>query len=149
MSTDSVYIKQIHYSETYPVRQVILRPGRPLETCFFQGDELETTIHFGLFMEEKLVGIISLFKSNSPLFSQESQYQIRGMAVLEEYQKYGFGRQLVTHSEAFLKNISTKLIWCNARELAVSFYKKSGYQIIGDVFEIPDVGPHYVMWKTL
>src|SRR5690606_16588228 len=149
MSTDSVSIKQIHYTETYPVRQVILRPGRSLETCFFQGDELETTFHGGLFMEEKLVGIISLFKSNSPLFSQESQYQIRGMAVLEDYQKYGFGRQWVTHSEAFLKNISTKLIWFNAREVAVNFYKKSGYQIMGDVFEIPDVGPHYVMWKAI
>lgn len=149
MSTDSVYIKQIHYSETYPVRQVILRPGRSLETCFFQGDELETTIHFGLFMEDKLVGIISLFKNNSPFFSQENQYQIRGMAVLEEYQKYGFGKQLVAHSEEFLKSMPIKLIWFNAREVAVNFYKKSGYQVIGDVFEIPDVGPHYVMWKTL
>jgi ribosomal protein S18 acetylase RimI-like enzyme len=149
MSADSVYIKQIHYSETYPIRQVILRPGRSLETCFFQGDELETTIHFGLFMGDKLAGIISLFKNNSHLFIEENQYQIRGMAVLEEYQKYGFGRQLVTHSEAFLKNISTKLIWFNAREVAVNFYKKSGYQIMGDVFEIPDVGPHYVMWKML
>lgn len=91
MSADSVSIKQINHTETYPVRQIILRPGRPLETCFFQGDELETTIHFGLFMGEKLVGIISLFKNNSPLFSQENQYQIRGMAVLEEYQNMVLG----------------------------------------------------------
>src|SRR5690606_31114974 len=125
MSADSVSIKQIHYTETYPVRQIILRPQRPLETCFFQGDELETTFHFGLFMEDKLAGIISLFKNNSPLFSQEYQYQIRGMAVLEEYQKYGLGRQLVAHSEEFLKSTSTELIWFNAREIAVNFYKKS------------------------
>lgn len=149
MSADSVSIKQIHYTETYPVRQIILRPGRPLETCFFQGDELETTIHFGLFMEDKLAGIISLFKNNSPLFSQEYQYQIRGMAVLEEYQKYGLGRQLVAHSEEFLKSTATELIWFNAREIAVNFYKKSGYQVIGDAFDIPDVGPHYVMWKAM
>jgi GNAT superfamily N-acetyltransferase len=149
MSADSVSIKQIHYTETYPVRQIILRPQRPLETCFFQGDELETTFHFGLFMEDKLVGIISLFKNNSPLFSQEYQYQIRGMAVLEEYQKYGLGRQLVAHSEEFLKSTSTELIWFNAREIAVNFYKKSGYQVIGDAFDIPDVGPHYVMWKAM
>lgn len=149
MSADSVSIKQINHTETYPVRQIILRPQRPLETCFFQGDELETTFHFGLFMEDKLAGIISLFKNNSPLFSQEYQYQIRGMAVLEEYQKYGLGRQLVAHSEEFLKSTSTELIWFNAREIAVNFYKKSGYQVIGDAFDIPDVGPHYVMWKAM
>lgn len=140
-------IKQIHHTETYPIRQIILRPGRPLETCFFQGDELETTFHFGLFSEAKLVGIISLFKNNSPLFPYENQYQIRGMAVLEDYQKYGFGKQLVAHSEAFLKEKNTELIWFNAREIAVNFYEKSGYEIIGKAFEIPDVGVHYVMWK--
>lgn len=140
-------IKQIHYTETYPIRQVILRPERPLETCFFQGDELETTFHFGLFMEENIVGIISLFKNNSPLFSQENQYQIRGMAVLEDYQKFGFGKQLVTYSEKFLKEKNIELIWFNAREVAVNFYKKSGYEIKGNAFDIPDVGLHYVMWK--
>ncbi|MGE4346922.1 MAG: GNAT family N-acetyltransferase [Flavobacteriaceae bacterium] len=145
----SVVIKQIEYEQTYPIRQVVLRPGRPLETCFFKGDELQTTFHFGLFYQEKLTGIISIFKNNNPLFSQTDQYQIRGMAVLPEYQKSGFGKQLVVYSEIFLRNKSILLVWFNAREIAVDFYKKSGYQVIGKTFEIPDVGPHFVMFKKL
>jgi len=145
----SVVIKQIEYEQTYPIRQVVLRPGRSLETCFFKGDELQTTFHFGLFYQEKLTGIISIFKNNNPLFSQTDQYQIRGMAVLPEYQKSGFGKQLVVYSEIFLRNKSILLVWFNAREIAVDFYKKSGYQVIGKTFEISDVGPHFVMFKKL
>lgn len=148
MNTELVKIKQIHYTETYPIRQIILRPDRALETCFFQGDEWDTTIHFGLFYQNELVGIISLFKNDNTLFQEKNQYQIRGMAVLENFQKYGFGKMLVEHSEKFLKEKNIPLIWFNAREIAVNFYKKQGYEIIGDAFDIPDVGVHYVMWKT-
>ena len=40
-------IKEIHFQETFEVRHPVLREGRPIETCFFDGDELETTKHFG------------------------------------------------------------------------------------------------------
>ncbi|SRR5690606_1031024 len=149
MNTEAVKIKQIKFEETYPIRQIVLRPNRPLETCFFQGDQLETTVHFGLFYKDELAGVISLFKSNSSLFSVETQYQIRGMAVLPEYQKFGFGKRLVEHSEVFLSKQKTNFIWFNAREVAVDFYKKQGYILIGDAFDIPDVGVHYVMYKSL
>ena len=142
-------IKQINYKETYPIRQVVLRPNRSLETCFFDGDKQETTFHFGSFVNDNLVGIISLFKNNNSLFEAEDQYQIRGMAVLPEYQKFGFGKILVGHSEKFLLEKNIKLIWFNAREVAVNFYQKQGYQIIGNSFDIPDVGVHYVMWKEV
>ena len=149
MNTKPVKIKQLSFEETYTIRQIVLRPNRPLETCFFEGDELETTLHFGGFVNQELVGIISLFKNNHSSFQQENQYQIRGMAVLENFRKYGLGKKLVEYSEDYLKQKNISLIWFNARESAVGFYQKSGYKIIGDLFNIPDVGIHYVMYKTL
>ncbi len=149
MNTEAVKIKQIKFEETYPIRQIVLRPNRPLETCFFQGDELETTVHFGLFYQGELAGIISLFKNNNSLFSAEDQYQIRGMAVLPIYQKFGFGKRLVEYSELFLSEQKVSTVWFNAREVAVGFYKKQGYNLIGDAFDIPDVGIHYIMYKYL
>jgi predicted GNAT family N-acyltransferase len=41
------------------------------------------------------------------------------------------------------------MIWCNARLSAVRFYEKLGFETRGDEFDIPDVGPHVVMWRTL
>lgn len=149
MNTHPALIKQISYTETYPIRQVVLRPNRPLETCFFDGDSLTTTYHFGAFQNENLAGIISAFKNKHSSFEEKNQYQIRGMAVLPEFQKYGLGKQLVLHTEEFLKQQKTELIWFNAREEAVGFYQKLGYKIIGDAFIIPDVGIHFVMFKSL
>ena len=142
-------IKKISSIETYPVRHEVLRKGKPIETCQFKGDDDENTTHFGLFLENKLVGIISIFKENNTLFSELNQFQIRGMAVLEAFQGKGFGVELVKEAENHCINLNTDLIWFNARENAVPFYKKLGYNSIGDSFLIPDVGIHFAMYKKI
>ena len=140
-------IKKISSLETYPVRHEVLRKRKPIETCQFKGDDDENTTHFGLYVEDKLIGIISIFKENNILFPELNQFQIRGMAVLEAFQGKGFGAKLVKEAENHCINLNTNLIWFNARENAVSFYKKLDYKIIGDSFLIPDVGIHFVMYK--
>jgi hypothetical protein len=40
-------------------------------------------------------------------------------------------------------------LWCNARIIAVDFYKKQGLETFGEQFEIPLVGNHYVMFKKI
>lgn len=140
-------IKEIPYLETFSVRHPVLRAGKPIESCLFDGDDLITTHHFGLYLNEELVGIISLFLTKYLVFKEQKQYQIRGMAVLEQYQKSGFGKMLILYSEAFLNTQKVDLIWFNARVEAVGFYEKMGYQKTGKIFEIPDVGEHIVMFK--
>ena len=139
-------IKKISSVETYPIRHEVLRKEKPIETCKFKGDDDENTIHFGLFLEDKLVGIISIFKEKNNLFSELKQFQIRGMAVLEEFQGKGLGAELVKEAKNHCVNLNADLIWFNAREKAVPFYKKLNYKIIGDSFLIPDVGIHFVMF---
>lgn len=140
-------VKKITALETYTVRQEVLRKGKPIETCHFIGDDDTTTSHFGLFENEKLIGVVSVYKTNSILFAEKTQFQIRGMAVLEDFQSKGFGEQLLKTAENFCWEEKADLIWFNAREKAVSFYKKLGYEIIGDAFDISNVGIHFVMFK--
>lgn len=142
-------IKKISSSATYPVRHEVLRKGKPIETCQFKGDDDENTVHFGLYQKEQLIGIISIFKEPSILFSEKNQLQIRGMAVLEEFQGKGFGAELVKAAENYCINQNVDLIWFNAREKAIPFYKKLGYTSIGDSFLIPDVGIHFAMYKKI
>ncbi|MEK8180564.1 GNAT family N-acetyltransferase [Flavobacterium buctense] len=144
-----ITIRKISAQETYTVRHPVLRKGKQIESCHFDGDDLDTTSHFGLHENDQIKGVISLFENNNPLFEDKKQTQIRGMAVLENNQGKGYGRLLVEHSEKILKTQNTPLIWFNARINAVGFYQKMGYQIIGNSFEIPNVGLHYVMWKKL
>ena len=142
-------IKKINSIDTYPVRHEVLRKGKPIETCQFKGDDDENTIHFGLYQNERLIGIISIFKEKNDLFSETNQFQIRGMAVLEEFQGKGFGAELVKEAENHCISLNTDLIWFNARENAVPFYKKLDYTILGDSFLITDVGIHFAMYKKI
>ena len=142
-------IKEISAFETIIVRHPVLRFGKPIESCRFEGDDLPTTSHFGLFYEDQLSAVISVFEEKSILFFEENQFQIRGMAVLEQHQKKGFGEALLKYCENQIRNNRVEIIWFNARQTAIGFYEKYQYQEIGDGFEIADIGIHYVLFKKL
>lgn len=141
-------IKKIPASALYPIRHEILRKGEPIEKCIYPNDNAETTTHFGLYEKNILVGVISIFETSNALFSDAKQFQIRGMAVIEKYQKKGYGAALVNEAVAFLKtNEDNYTLWFNARIIAVGFYEKLGFEKIGDAFEIDTIGVHYIMYK--
>ena len=142
-------IQKIIAQDTYPVRHQVLRSGKPIESCHFQGDELETTHHFGYYLNKQIIGVISLFEIDNNHFLAQKSIQIRGMAVLPSFQKQGIGKVLVSEAEKFSVIQKVDLIWFNARTTAVGFYKKMGYEIVGTEFEIKEVGPHFLMYKNL
>ena len=144
---EKITFKEINYFDTFPVRSAVLRKGKPIETCFFLGDEAIDTTHFGLFIENSLIGVASLFKKNNENFDQKNQFQLRGMAILKEYQSSGFGKLLIEEIFNFIKINQTELLWFNARETAVSFYEKQGCIKKGASFEIPEIGAHFLMYK--
>lgn len=142
-------IRKISAEETYPVRQEVLRPGRPLKECFFEGDLEEQTIHLGYFDFEKLAAVATYVPRKNSLFEAVNQYQLRGMAVLPSYRGKKLGEQLLLKGEKLLKEMEPDiLLWFNARETAIGFYEKYGYQTIGPAFMIPNVCMHVVMYKT-
>ena len=138
----SILIKEIQTEETYPIRHQELRQGFPIETCHFDKDDNSDTFHLGAFENEKLVGVVTLVKS-------EKGYQLRGMAVLGSEQGKGIGALLVQKAEEILRGKQVSYLWMNARIKAVPFYEKLGYITLGDVFEIQTVGEHIIMEKTL
>lgn len=142
-------IKKINASDTYPIRHDILRKGKSIDSCKFIGDDDENSIHLGCYSGEKLIGIVSLFLVKNENFNQEKQYQLRGMAVLEEFQKYGIGTELILAAEKEITKLNTSLLWFNAREAAVPFYLKLNYKTFGTKFEINGIGSHYRMFKQL
>jgi len=143
-----IEIRRISSTETYDVRHPVLRKGMPRESCAFTGDDDEQTVHFGLFEDGLLVGIVSVFSANHENFAGK-QVQLRGMAVLESHQGKGFGKMLIREAEKHAAGSGVEFIWFNARINAVGFYQKMGYSIVGDAFDIPNIGIHYIMYRKL
>lgn len=139
-------IKQISSEETIDVRQAVLRVGRPREDCYFPDDDLNTTVHFGIFDNGKLAGVATFLENNFPDF-EGTHIQLRGMAVLDRYKGKGFGKQLLKAGEQLANQKQKKYLWCNARILSQPFYLSQGYKTFGESFEIPIIGTHFVMYK--
>ena len=128
-----------------PLRQAVLRPGRPMETAVFAGDDLASTKHFGAFRNGQLLCVASLYDAELPNEPGVAAIQLRGMATAPEAQRTGLGRALVLGCIAYAREKGARLLWCNARTYASGFYSKLEFEIVGKEFDIPDVGPHYRM----
>ena len=89
-------------------------------------------------------------KKQNPMFFQPFQYQLRGMAVLPDFKGKGMGAALLKAGEAELQKLDPyAFLWFNARNYAIGFYEKFGYQTIGTEFDVPGVCPHIVMFQQL
>ncbi len=78
----------------------------------------------------------------------QQTWKMRQVAVAEAAQGRGLGKILVGYSEALARSEGIRLITLHARETAVPFYLKLGYQVVGDRFE--EVGiAHFQMEKAI
>lgn len=142
-------VLRINASDTYHIRNLVLRPGKPVEACHFKDDEDEQTFHLGAFIDSKLVSVASFYFEKNPKLEEEYQYRLRGMATLEEHRGKGLSSSLLKTAFPIIKQNFCQLLWCNARTSAQGFYQKVGFEKIGEEFNIPEVGPHYLMFKTI
>jgi predicted GNAT family N-acyltransferase len=142
-------VRQITAAETIPLRHSVLRAGYPIETARFPGDDDPGTVHFGVFEKEKLLCIATLLQAQFPPEPGISAFQLRGMAAVPESRGSGLGTQIVRTCVDFAREKSARMLWCNARTSAAGFYLKLGFQIVGDEFDIPTVGPHVRMKLSL
>ena len=133
--------------EILPLRAAVLRPGLPLTRAAFDGDTEPTTMHFGAFEVDAVVGCLTM--KVAPLDGKPA-WQLRGMAVSAEHRGTGVGRSLLDLACVVIQTREyATLVWCNARSSAVAFYQKQGWKIISDEFVIEGVGPHFRMSREI
>ncbi|MFK5956574.1 MAG: GNAT family N-acetyltransferase [Planctomycetota bacterium] len=127
---------------TWHVRHRNLRQGQPFETVDYgEIDRVSDTIHMVLTADEKEVGCATIMKEQR---DGGFEYRIRGMAVDEAYRGLGFGRRLMECCQDLAREQATGL-WCNARNIAIPAYVACGFKQVGEEFDIPNIGPHYVL----
>lgn len=124
------------------LRTRILRA--PLGLNYSTADISEETndIHLGAFDGEQIVGCLLLRPVDAQLL------KMRQVAVSHEYQGKGIGKQLVLASEEVARGIGVTELHLHARETAVLFYRKLGYEVYGSPFLEVSI-PHRKMRKSL
>lgn len=110
-------IAQIDKETAWDLRHKVMWPEKDIEYIKLADDD--QGIHYGLFREESLLSVISLFINN-----EEAQF--RKFATLIEEQGKGYGSQLLSFVLDEAKKEGVKRIWCNARENKKELYLKFG-----------------------
>jgi GNAT superfamily N-acetyltransferase len=94
-------------------------PDKEMDYIKLKDDKLGS--HFGLFIGEELVSVISLF-------AEAEGVQFRKFATLEELQGKGYGTMLLQFVMKEVKKLGAKKLWCNARKNKIDFYKRFGLE---------------------
>ena len=144
-------VLRITAQDTYPIRQKVLVPDHSLQKAKFENDDDEDiSFHLGAFVDGQLVSVASFFYERNPLFPDQHQYQLRGMATLPEFQNQGLSSELLNMAFPIIKQNFCTLLWCNARLSAMGFYEKVGFKKTSDeIFELEEIGSHILMMKPI
>lgn len=140
-------IKVISAQETYPLRLSVLWPHfDQLDQCGLEVDKIDGTFHVGAFKGGELVSIGTFLVQKNEQFNDGVQYRLRAMATSEKVRGQGFGQRLIQFAKEELNNKQVDLLWCDARKVALKFYDKIGFTTIGDFYDVPQIGPHKLMY---
>jgi predicted GNAT family N-acyltransferase len=130
------------YERIVALRRRVLRAPLGLDFTPEQLAAEADDIHLAGFEGETPLACMIL----SPVSAQE--FKMRQVAVAPERQGEGLGSRLVEYCETVARAAGCAQITLHARETAVPFYLRAGYEIVGEPFEEVTV-PHRKMSKWL
>ena len=148
MAAEPVLIRAVSAEEVRPLRHRVLRPNQAFEETIYPGDDLADTVHLGIFDGKRLVGIASLYREDRA-GGPNPGWRLRGMATDSDVRGAGFGASLLVACVERVAMAGGAELWCNARMTAAGFYRPAGFEVVGEEFDVPDIGPHVVMARAL
>lgn len=152
METDaSVTVRFVSVDDVRPLRREVLRVGMPDATVEFDGDDEPATFHVAAVDDLASVVAVSSWM-HRPLAEDPSasSLQLRGMATRETFQGSGIGGRLLEFGFAHARTIAVRWVWANARDTALNFYVRHGFDVVGDGFIEPVTGlPHHRVRRSI
>lgn len=140
-------VRVIDRLESVELRRSVLRPLLPPGSVM-PGDEVSDAVHIGAFQGSTLVSTCLIFPESCPWRPGEPAWRLRSMATDPAVRGDGFGALVVAEAARIARQNGADVLWCQAREAAIGFYARQGWQRHGELFDT-DFGPHSEMALSL
>lgn len=140
----SIYVEFVAARTVLPLRARVLRPGQPISSVDHEYDHWPDTFHVAAFVAASGVVACATFYPE-PTPDGRDAWRLRAMASAPEVRGQGYGAATLTFGLTEVRARGGTVVWCNARTPAVGFYEKLGFSTVGEEFELPPIGPHYLM----
>ncbi len=140
-------IVELTPEETHPLRLAVLRFDTPTKNVEFPEDTWPGAFHLGVRLDDELVGTSSWVPRDH---GGQPGVQLRGMATARHLQGSGLGGLLLQAGCEPAGSAGAQLVWARARDAALAFYLRHGFDVEGDGF-IDDSTqlPHHLVVRQL
>ena len=138
---------RITTDELLPLRMAVLRDGTPSQDPTYKQDNFPGCVHLGIYEGAELVACSSWIPQAWPLDETLPAIQLKGMAVAKRLQGSGIGAELLSAGVRHCEDENAHYVWARARDSALSFYTRNGFDVFGEMFvdEATGMGHHLVM----
>jgi ribosomal protein S18 acetylase RimI-like enzyme len=134
--------REITLAETRPLRHAVLRPHEAIEAL--AAEEPSGAFAVGVLAGGALVAVGFVAPDGEP-----GGWRIRGMATVAAARGKGAGSAVLEALLAHAAASGATRVWCNVRTPARSLYERAGLRAVSEEFELPQIGPHFVMERSL
>jgi ribosomal protein S18 acetylase RimI-like enzyme len=137
-----IVVRQISLADTRPLRHAVLRPHETRESL--ASHEPSDAYAVGVFEDGALIAVGFVAPDGEP-----GAWRIRGMATAPAARGKGAGTAVLDALPRHAAAGGASRVWCNARTPARLLYERAGFQAVSEEFELPEIGPHFVMERKL
>jgi GNAT superfamily N-acetyltransferase len=154
-----VRVEQVADDRTWALRQSVLRPHESVDQVA-ASDLLASAgpppaSFAALDGRGEVVGTVRVAAGEPPSVVSGlapegvGRWRLRGMAVRADLRNAGLGTRLLGRALAYVAGHGGGLLWCNARVPAVGLYRRAGFEVHGEPWDDPAIGPHVVMARLV
>jgi len=143
-------VERVDQAAGRALRIAVLRPHEPDAPRMYAGEDDPETLHFAaLDPSGEVLAVGSAIADPHPREPRPGDWRIRGMATVPERRGEGLGAAVLEALVTAAEGKGAERLWCNARVGAVPFYERAGFAVEGEEFELPRIGPHRLMSRSL
>lgn len=126
VTVTAITVQRIKAEDTVDLRHRVMWPNLPKQDVILPEDAFG--LHYGAFLDHKLVGVGSVFIAGP-------KARLRKLAVEDRLQGRGIASHLLGCAFRALSAEGCTSVWCDARVSASDFYLRNGFSLSGQVFQ--------------
>lgn len=151
-------IRLVELDDTFALRKAVLRPWLTPEEARATWADAREHFQVGAVRDGKVVSTAGFLIEAHPDYAAEFgplAWRLRGMASEPALRGLGVGGRVLDFGIAEIarrlgaRGAASATLWCSGRTGAQRFYERHGFQAIGDLYETPGTGPHFVFWRRV
>jgi GNAT superfamily N-acetyltransferase len=123
-------VDRVSATELHDLRRRVLRENDATKSVDEPRDADPTSLHFAGILDGRVVVSASFYPMTAPVRPDLVSYQLRYMAVDGDVQGHGYGARVLDAAEPALREAGAEQLWANARDTALGFYLKTGWELI-------------------